>query len=81
MAKQIGSQYRETLEEAGYTIVERKGNQILLKEVDGNKVDLFIKNDHHSGWTVEINDIGYEFVHTAGHVVYQMGKFLFIEPA
>lgn len=56
-----GSQTRETLEESGYRVIERKGNDIILADAADN-LELWHKNDHYSGYVVEIDGIGYEFV-------------------
>ncbi len=70
MGKQIGSQFRETLAEAKYTLVAWAGDdgdedrsQVVLADEDG-KQELWGRNDHHSGWTVEIDGVGYEFCHS-----------------
>jgi hypothetical protein len=61
--KTIGSQKRETLEESGLTLHKR----ISKKEVilaDGDKFELWFLNDHHAGYTIEIDGKGYEFAHS-----------------
>jgi len=78
--KTIGSQKRELLAESGYVLIEKKGRAVLLRESDGDKVEEWHRNDHHAGYTIEIDGVGYEFVRTAGIFHYQMGSFAFIEP-
>lgn len=69
MARQIGSQYRETLAEAGYTFLGWDGGEgdhkaeAILVDADG-KQERWVRRDDHAGWTVEIEGIGYEFVHS-----------------
>lgn len=60
--KTIGSQKRETLEEAGYEIVNLGPVSAILRDKESEKLELFFKNDHASGWVVEIDGVGYEFV-------------------
>lgn len=71
MAKQIGSQYRETLEESGYTLANEReltdygveaGGVVLIDE-DGNP-ELWVKHDDHAGYTIEVNGVGHEFAHS-----------------
>ena len=78
--KRIGSQLRETLAESGYVLLERKGNAVLLKEVDGDKVEEWHKNDHFAGAVIEIDGVGYEFIRTADIFHCKIGSFAFIEP-
>jgi hypothetical protein len=78
--KTIGSQKRELLAESGYVLIEKKGREVLLRELESNKVEVWWKNDHHAGYTIEIDGVGYEFIKTVGFFVCQQGKFAFIEP-
>jgi hypothetical protein len=72
MGIHIGSQYRETLDEAGYEVVRLtkeqrqrlcvgRNEKILCDKGDRRDTELWFKNDHHSGYTIEINGVGYEF--------------------
>jgi hypothetical protein len=69
MARQIGSQYRETLAEAGYTFIRWEGGEedpkaeAIIADADG-KQERWVRCDDSAGWTVEIERIGYEFVHS-----------------
>ena len=57
---------RETLEEAGYTLVAHTHhNEVILKDGDNVHLEVWQKHDDHAGYTVEINGVGYEFVRTA----------------
>jgi hypothetical protein len=78
--KTIGSQKRELLAESGYVLIEKKGRAVLLREADGDEVEERHRNDHHAGYTIEIDGVGYEFVRTVGFFVCQQGGFAFIEP-
>ena len=78
--KRIGSQLRETLAESGYVLIEKKGREVLLKEADGDKVELWHKNDHFAGAVIEIDGVGYEFIRTVGIYHCKIGSFAFIEP-
>lgn len=61
MARQIGSQYRETLRESGYQLVARKPGMVLLEAPDGQR-EIWAANDQHAGYTIQIGRWGYEFV-------------------
>lgn len=58
--RQIGSQFRETLEESGATLVKLVGEEAILFE-DG-KYELWAKRDDYAGYVTEIEGVGYEFV-------------------
>lgn len=61
--KIIGSQRRETIFEAGYSVAKVKSdNELILQEKETGKMELWAKNDHHAGYTVEFKGIGYEFI-------------------
>lgn len=61
--KRIGSQYRETLAQAGYRVEERLNRQeVILEEISSGKLELWVLSDDHSGWVIEIDGKGYEFV-------------------
>jgi hypothetical protein len=55
-----GSQRHETLTEAGYNIAGRDGDEVILAD-DSGKLEVWIANDHHSGYAIEINGTGHEF--------------------
>lgn len=58
--KQIGSQIRETLEDSGCQFHRRINSEEVILIEDG-QFQLWAKNDHHSGYVIEIDGIGYEF--------------------
>jgi len=60
--KQIGSQRRETLKEAGYNLVGRLIRMVILRPVDGGPDEIWVVNDKHAGYTVQVGRWGYEFV-------------------
>lgn len=61
MGKHIGSQYRETLKEAGYKVVSRPyPGTVILENEDGGHEQWSVDN-HHAGWTIQIGRWGYEF--------------------
>lgn len=62
MGTQIGSQYRETLEEAGYRLVSKNDEYALLENKDTNKLELWAEKDDYAGYVIEIDGVGYEFV-------------------
>ena len=60
MAKQIGSQYRETLAESGYKLVGRYPGAVILEDEEGKR-EIWYANDDHAGYTVQVGRWGYEF--------------------
>jgi hypothetical protein len=60
MARQIGSQLRETLKESGYRLIGRKPGQVVLMSDAGN-VEVWYANDDHAGYTIQVGRWGYEF--------------------
>jgi hypothetical protein len=66
MRQFFGSQIRDPYQEAGYEIV-RNGefpNEKILRHIETGNKELWIRNDCHAGYTLEIDGIGYEFVHS-----------------
>ena len=62
--KKIGSQIRETLEEAGFELIERNGDEVILKEIETLNLELWVKSDDYAGYVVEIDGVGYEFINS-----------------
>lgn len=58
----IGSQKRETLKESGYTFISDLGNNEVCLSDENGKLELWVANDDHAGYTIEIDGVGYEFV-------------------
>lgn len=62
----IGSQKREPLTESGMFMVhdedEHEHAGVILKSKDDGSLELWIKNDRYSGYVIEIDGVGYEFV-------------------
>lgn len=71
MAQTFGSQYRETLSEAGYTLATRpelvdygiEAGGLVLLDPDGIP-ELWVAHDDHAGYTIEVDGTGYEFCHS-----------------
>lgn len=65
MGRQIGSQWRETLAETEYQILGWLDSQTVVlqdsDDLDKDKGEVWFRNDHHAGYTIEIDGIGYEF--------------------
>lgn len=57
-----GSQRRETLVDAGYTFIGHGHNGEVILSDSCNRWERWIENDHHAGYTLDIEGIGYEFV-------------------
>lgn len=63
--KIIGSQRRETLEEAGYRLIRHVGKTgAILQDKETGEYELWVKRPHYAGYVVEIKGIAYEFVRT-----------------
>ena len=58
----IGSQRRETLQEAGYKFVKRRTGQSVILENEFGQQELWIENDSHAGYVIEVDGKGHEFV-------------------
>jgi hypothetical protein len=58
---QIGSQIREPLVEAGYTLDKWEGDEIVVRDESGRR-ELWVRNDHHAGYTLWFGGMGFEFV-------------------
>jgi hypothetical protein len=62
MIKHIGSQNRELIGETTYKVVGvTQYDEVILEDEEGGDLELWAPNDHHSGYTIEIAGIGYEF--------------------
>lgn len=59
--KIIGSQRRETLQEAGYKFVNRVACHSVILENEFGREELWVENDHHAGYVVEVDGKGHEF--------------------
>ena len=62
MATLRGSQYRETLAEAGYRLIQKNDRYALLEDKDTGVLELWVQRDDFAGYVIEIDGIGYEFV-------------------
>jgi 8-oxo-dGTP pyrophosphatase MutT (NUDIX family) len=58
----IGSQKRETLEEAGYTLISLQEHEAILEDILTGSRSLWHRNDNFAGYVIEINNERYEFV-------------------
>ena len=58
----MNKQVRESLEKAGFELVEKNGDEVILKEIETLNLELWVKSDDAAGYVVEIDGIGYEFV-------------------
>lgn len=61
MGRQIGSQIRETVEEAGYEFIVMADRDTIILADENGRQELWTANDHHAGYTVEWKGVGYEF--------------------
>lgn len=60
--RQIGSQRRETLEEAGYILHKRiSTTEVILMDTDSLKMELWFVHECNPGYTIEVEGVGYEF--------------------
>jgi hypothetical protein len=62
--KTIGSQKRETIEEAGLTVVnyDTETRELTVRDSGEGKLELWAENDHFAGYVIEYMGKGYEFV-------------------
>lgn len=60
--KNANNQIKETLAEAGFELIERNGKEVILKEISTLNFELWAENDNFTGYVVEIDGKGYEFV-------------------
>jgi len=65
MITKYGSQSREPLAESGYRLVKAwpdvSRGFVVLQTQDGLQ-ELWKRNNHHVGYTIDIHGMGYEFV-------------------
>jgi len=59
--QKYGSQIRERIEETDYDIIKTNEDEVLLKDRVTGNIERWFVNDHHAGYTIEINEVGYEF--------------------
>ena len=69
MVKQIGSQLRESIDEAGYVVVHYSDAEVVLQPIfnDGSPSgpqEIWFAHDDNAGYTLDIGGIGYEFART-----------------
>lgn len=64
--KRIGSQTRETLDEAGYKFLGYLGDdkETIVIQANGNPTqkEIWVMRDDHAGYTIEFEGVGFEFV-------------------
>jgi len=56
------NQVRESLQKAGFELIEKNGNEVILKEIETLNLELWVKSNDFTDYVVEIDGIGYEFV-------------------
>lgn len=62
--KHAGSQIKETLEEANYSIYDKDSpDEIILQDNDTGTYELWAPNDQYAGYVIEIAGVGHEFIH------------------
>ena len=60
--KRIGSQTREPRAEAGYLVIHAAGGEAILEDRASSRRELWALRDDFTGYVVEIQGKGYEFV-------------------
>lgn len=63
-----GSQIRSTVEEEGYRILDAREGKAVLERIDDGQRELWCENDNFSGFCIEIDGKGYEFIRTIPRV-------------
>jgi hypothetical protein len=61
--KLLGNQIRETLAQAGYELVGRRDDMLLLRNEAGGH-EIYAENDRYPGYVVELGGLGYRFLGT-----------------
>lgn len=59
-----GSQTSEPIELTDYVVVQKKGNEIVLRDTKLNKKELWSHSQDFAGYCVRIGQKNYEFVRT-----------------
>ena len=60
-----GSQIREKLEDSDMVLYAHVSEcEVILEDQQSRNIELWTKNDHFSGYVIEIDGAGYEFVRT-----------------
>jgi len=59
--KTIGSQKRESLATTDFELVGKKGREVILRDKESGIHELWVRNDSHAGYTIDIGGKGYEF--------------------
>ena len=63
MITRIGSQNREPIADTNYKVSSVIGaKQLILSDTTDGHCELWIANDHCSGYVIEYGETGYEFV-------------------
>jgi len=57
-----GSQTRQAIDDAEYELIERRGNEVVLRDTELDRYELWTQNDGFAGYVVVIDGIGHEFV-------------------
>jgi len=63
-----GSQIRSTVEEEGYRILGVGDGKAVLERIDDGQRELWGEKDDFSGFCIEIEGVGYEFIRTIPRV-------------
>lgn len=58
----IGSQRRETVDDAGYEFDTRLDSETIVLLNEDKEPEVWGLNDDHAGWTLEYDGKGYEFI-------------------
>jgi hypothetical protein len=59
--KTIGSQRRESLATTDFELAGKKGKEVILRDKETGVHELWVRNDSHAGYTIDIGGKGYEF--------------------
>ena len=60
----MGSQMREHISETNNIILSVNEQELIVKDKNTGDVELWQANNHFSGYVLEVNDTGFEFVRT-----------------
>jgi hypothetical protein len=74
--KAIGSQLREPIEDTCLSVFIKDHKRAILVDTETGIFEEWALNDHFSGYVVEINGKGYEFVSTLTPTIMRQRKAL-----
>jgi hypothetical protein len=69
-----GSQTREPIEDTDYEVVSKTEDEVILKDKETGKKEVWVEKDDFAGYVIEIGGRGYEFTHGVNEDVLSQDK-------